>query len=143
MSEKESGNRNRYGKNDDDDDYTIAWCLTKVYHLTVGSCLRSCLRYICCKNLPNDEHEMSDVASDEETTPLCADHWNEKGRIERVDSRMKEKLRHQFQDHISKWIQYKHPRFPWKLILHLLLVGLVTAQVSRCYTQTIAFCSLA
>lgn len=136
MSEKES-------EKTDDDDSSIVWCLTKLYQLTVGSCLRSCCRvpyrwfqrYVCCKNVPgDDEHEMSDVASDDETTPLCAgdeeDHWTKKTRIEKVDLRMKEKLRHQFQDHIHKWVHYKHPRFPWKLALHLLLVGMVTAQVS-------------
>ena len=124
-------------KTDDDNDYKIFWCLAKLYQLTVGSCVRSCCRtpfrfcqrYLCCKNLPSeDEREMSDIASDDETTPLCEeDHWMKKTR---VDSRIKEKLRHQFQDHIHKWVQYKHPRFPWKLAVHLLLVGLVTAQVS-------------
>jgi len=132
------GKGNRKQDRTDDDDYTIVWCLTKLYQLTIGSCLRSCCRvpylwcrrYICCKNLLNDDgHELSDVASDDETTPLCAeDQWNKKAIIERADSRIKEKLRHQFHDHIRKWVSYS--RFPWKVILHLLLVGLVTAQAS-------------
>lgn len=143
MSEIERGNRRH--DSTADDDYIIVWCLTKLYRLTVGACLRSwcraplrcCQRYLCCKYLPyDDEHEMSDVASDDETTPLCAnDHWKKKARIEKVDARIKERLRHQFQDHVHKWVHYKHPRFPWKLALHLLLVGLVTAQVSCSYVR--------
>ena len=125
----------------EDDDNRIFWFIAKLYQLTIGSCVRSCCRtpyrfcqrYLCCKNVPiEDEHEMSDVASDDETTPLCEeDHWKKKARIERVDSRIKEKLKHQFQDHIYKWVQYKQPKFPWKLAVHLFLVGLVTAQVSE------------
>lgn len=129
-----------------DDDYTITWCLTKLYRLTIGSCFRVpfrlCRQYVCCKNIASDdEHELSDVASDiddiDETTPLQSeDKWSRKARIEKADSRIKEKLRHQFQDHIHKWVHYKRPRFPWKIVLHLLLVGFVTAQVSygRCLT---------
>ena len=132
LSETESGNSRR--ESTADDDYTVVWCLTKLYQLTAGACLRSWCRspLRCCKNSPyDDEHEMSDIASDDETTPLCGeDHWKKKGRIEKVDTRIKERLKHQFQDHINKWIYNRHPRFPWKLALHLLLVGLVTAQVS-------------
>ena len=137
MSTEESVSR---ASDDSKSEDIIFWCLSKLYQLTIGSCVRSCCRtpfrlcqkFLCCKDiLSEDEVEMSDVASDDETTPLCdEDHWKKKRRIEKVDARLKRKLKHRFQDHINKWVQNKHPRFPWKLIVHILLVGLVTAQVN-------------
>ena len=44
-------------------------------------------------------------------------------------SMMKKQLQSHFRSHIQKWMDKDHPRFPWKAALHILLVGLVTAQV--------------
>ena len=41
---------------------------------------------------------------------------------------MKEAVNHHYQSHLKKWDQYQ--KFPWKVALHLLLVLLVTIQVS-------------
>ena len=43
---------------------------------------------------------------------------------------LREKLRHQFKNHIEKWTDKEFPLFPWKTLLHVVLIGLVTAQVS-------------
>jgi len=45
------------------------------------------------------------------------------------DQEMKKRLQHHFRGHIQKWMDKDHPRFPWKAALHILLVGVVTAQV--------------
>ncbi|XP_065902181.1 mucolipin-3-like [Dysidea avara] len=41
---------------------------------------------------------------------------------------LREKLRHQFKNHIEKWTDKEFPLFPWKTLLHVVLIGLVTAQ---------------
>ena len=46
---------------------------------------------------------------------------------ERRDERMKKKIKFHFQSHLQKW---KRQRFPFKVTLHLLLIVLVTTQVS-------------
>jgi len=44
-------------------------------------------------------------------------------------SKIKEKLKYHFQNHIEKWRNKDHPLFPWKATLHILLIILVTTQV--------------
>ena len=46
------------------------------------------------------------------------------------DDHMKRRLLRHFRSHISKWLDKDRPRFPWKATLHILLVALVTGQVS-------------
>ena len=55
------------------------------------------------------------------------DHWKRKAR--KADCIMKKRIRHHFRDHIRKWTHVERPRFPWKMILHVLLVIVVTVQV--------------
>lgn len=54
-----------------------------------------------------------------------------RGKMSRADNEMKIKLRYHFRSHIGKWTDKTRRRFPWKLILHILLLLLVTTQVSR------------
>ena len=57
---------------------------------------------------------------------------NDSGRAAPMSTRdleMKKRLKDHFRSHIQKWMDKDHPRFPWKAALHILLVGLVTAQV--------------
>lgn len=46
------------------------------------------------------------------------------------DAEMKRRLLWHFRSHVEKWADKDRPRFPWKATLHILLVALVTAQVS-------------
>ena len=48
---------------------------------------------------------------------------------DRRELEMKDAVKFHFQSHLQKWS--KHRKFPWKVIFHLLLVALVTIQVSR------------
>ena len=48
--------------------------------------------------------------------------------IKKIDKLMKDKINHHFENHLQKWKNRK--RFPFKVILDILLVALVTAQVS-------------
>jgi len=43
---------------------------------------------------------------------------------------LRQKLKHHFKSHFEKWTNENFPLFPWKAMLHILLIILVTAQVS-------------
>jgi len=104
----------------------LSWCLTNLFRFTVGAC--------CSRHDPHSTvsgHELTEYR-DEDREPLIAkDNERTKKSLikERADHRMKDRLRRHFQDHIRKWSRNKHPRFPWKAGLHLLLVVFVTVQV--------------
>ena len=55
------------------------------------------------------------------------DHWKQKTR--EADRLMRKRILYHFKDHIRKWKDSDRPRFPWKMILHILLVIVVTVQV--------------
>ena len=79
----------------------------------------------------NQSHELTDCVTEEGNALISKDEeWTTKTLKVRADHRMKERLQRHFQDHIQKWARDKHPRFPWKAVLHLLLVVFVTVQVS-------------
>ena len=48
----------------------------------------------------------------------------------KAECRMKKRIQYHFTDHIRRWMDMDRRRFPWKMMLHLLLVVLVTTQVS-------------
>ena len=48
--------------------------------------------------------------------------------VRKLDELMKERVNRHFENHLQKWKNRK--RFPFKVILDLLLIVLVTAQVS-------------
>ena len=70
-------------------------------------------------------------------TYATEDHWKKKTK--KADCTMRKRIRHHFQDHIRKWKDSERPRFPWKMILHFLLVIVVTIQV-RIYSYVIYGC---
>lgn len=122
----------------------ICWFLIQLYHYTIGSCCYTPLRWLyvtlfngCC-HCQNSSNHSSELVHEEMTNydtlsniMLPQDkQWKRLSQIAEADCRMKERLRHQFQDHIQKWRNMKHRRFPWKAVLHLLLVVFVTIQVS-------------
>ena len=54
-----------------------------------------------------------------------------KRKVTRIaDCKMKKRIQYHFKDHVKRWMDSDKRRFPWKLILHLLLVALVTTQVT-------------
>ena len=80
-----------------------------------------------------DRVELRSLWKSQDATYTTEDHWKKKTR--KADYLMRKQIQHHFQDHIRKWKDSKRPRFPWKMILHFLLVIVVTIQVS---TYTIA-----
>lgn len=122
----------------------ICWFLVQIYHYTIGSCCYTPMRWLCtalfyccccCQNDINHgckEMTECEILLKTKTLPEHVDKnkWKRATLIDIADQRMKERLRHQFQDHIQKWMDRNHRRFPWKLVLHLLLVVSVTVQVS-------------
>ena len=63
----------------------------------------------------------------EETEDNKISEWMKK----KADCKMKTRVQYHFHDHVFRWINRPdgQRRFPWKLILHLVLVALVTTQV--------------
>ena len=62
------------------------------------------------------------------------DQWKKK--TQKADHLIKKRIQHHFQDHISKWKDTERPRFPWKMMLHILLVIIVTVQVGHAFVAT-------
>lgn len=54
--------------------------------------------------------------------------WKKK-TFNAADCKMKKRIQYHFKDHVKRWMNSDRRRFPWKLILHLMLVILVTTQV--------------
>jgi len=105
----------------------LSWCLSKLFRFTVGSC--------CSRDDPHSTvsgHELNEYTNGDREPLITKDNERTKKSLikERADQRMKDRLIRHFQDHIRKWSRDKHPRFPWKAGLHLLLVVFVTVQVS-------------
>ena len=116
----------------------ICWLLAQLYHYTIGSCCYTPLRQLyiklcldcckcCCTNRKKEETPYYELPKLPEN--VQDNKWKRASRIDEADRKMKEMLHYHFQDHIQKWTNRKHRRFPWKLVLHLLLVVSVTAQV--------------
>ena len=107
-------------------------CVTFIYRYFVIACCHFSRRHrYCCHNqyqrVDSNEEELSIYPIEEDHD--SNHHFSETKRIR--DRVIKERLIRHFKSHIQKWIDEKHPQFPWKATLHILLVVLVTAQVSH------------
>ena len=125
----------------------ICWLLMHFYHYTIGSCCYAPLKWLCvtlfhnfcCKN--DTKHNKEETSEYETLSKITFPKntqdtkWKRSSQIDEADRRMKERLQYHFQDHIQKWTNMKGRRFPWKLVLHLLLVVSVTVQVSNITQQ--------
>ena len=90
---------------------------------TVGSC-----RYFASSFLSReDKVELRSLWKSQDDAYTTEDHWKKKTR--KADCLMRKRIRHHFQDHIRKWKDSERPQFPWKMILHFILVIVVTIQV--------------
>ena len=100
---------------------------SRLYKYTVGSCL------YC-----SDDETDSDLLIELNTLPgknaqKESDIERQKKSFLKADCKMKKRIQYHFDDHVKKWINRPdRRRFPWKPILHLVFVALVTTQVS-CY----------
>lgn len=109
------------------DNSRLSWCFKNLFRFTFGSCYYS----RDDSHSHTGGHELTDYTTEEREPLINRDsEWTTKIQQERADHRIKLRLQRHFQDHIQKWSRDKHPRFPWKAGLHLLLVVFVTAQVS-------------
>ena len=115
----------------------ICWLLAQLYHYTIGSCCYTPLRWLCitlfhdCCKYCCTNRKKEEIPYYEKIPENVQDNkWKRASQVDEADKRMKERLHYQFQDHIQKWTDRNHRRFPWKLVLHLLLVVSVTVQVS-------------
>ena len=102
--------------------------LTSLRTYTIGSCnYSSC--HSCAKSSEgvklNVKDNMCGVYSGGQEEE---EEWEK--RACQADKEMKKRLRYHFKSHIEKWTDENRRRFPWKLILHVLLLAIVTVQVS-------------
>ena len=97
-----------------------------LYQFSIGSCIHSLLS--CSDYFRSDEPHERQYES-VELDALCPGNLKKAQESKKSirDTRMKEKINLHFQSHLQKW---KRKHFPFKVTLHLLLVVLVTAQVS-------------
>ncbi|XP_065902091.1 mucolipin-3-like isoform X2 [Dysidea avara] len=121
----------------------IGWMCTKLFQFTFGACcygpivacLSLCRMYNGARKLSGAEEELTSYVqyvqpSSERNSAKDDQQWKRRTQILKADTKVKQRLKYQFQDHIQKWMDIKHRRFPWKATLHVLLVILVTIQVS-------------
>ena len=106
----------------------LARILACLLTYTIGSCNYSfCHRVGVGVNVNNENNEIQmeqlRVKHDDQEK-----EW--KTRSCRADIRMKKRLLYHFKSHIGKWRDEHQRRFPWKLVLHVLLLIVVTTQVS-------------
>ena len=116
--------------------------LSCLYTYTIGSCLY--FKDDADVGLPlTDGEELIELEP-----VISSDQKSDKGNLEEggsysrssnewkksAECRMKKRIKYHFTDHIRRWIiDSDQRRFPWKMILHLLLVALVTTQVTSSF----------
>ena len=75
------------------------------------------------------------VASCECFTCCCKKHYDDVGDTDSIEDEdirnIKEKLRFHFMNPFEKWKYPRKRRFPWKLLIQLISIFLVTVQVSE------------
>ena len=102
--------------------FSLSRICSWLYLYTIGSC-----RYFNTSLSRKDRRELRMLSQSQDDTDTKEDHWKRKTR--KADCQMRKRIRYHFKDHIRKWRDTERPRFPWKMILHFLLVVVVTVQV--------------
>ena len=99
--------------------------LAYFYAYTIGSCYYGGGYTPFCNREMGEFVEMhmnsNGVVHDHNQEPEC--------HICSAEIQMKSKLHHHFKSHIGKWTNKNRRKFPWKVILHIILVLLITTQV--------------
>ena len=109
--------------------------LTGLRTYTIGSCNYS----FCHSGSTNSSEEDIELKAltiklnveDNMRVDQEEEEW--KRRAGRADREMKKRLRYHFKSLVEKWTNEDKRRFPWKLILHVLLLVIVTIQVNELY----------
>jgi len=117
---------------DENDNSRSSLCpmlLSCLYTYTFGSC-----RYFGKTNISLSRKDRVELRtlwkSQLDTTFVLREDDEWKKKTKKADCLMKKRIRYHFKDHIRKWTNSERPRFPWKMMLHILLVVVVTVQVS-------------
>ena len=107
--------------------YYAKKCLKSLYKYSLESFIHSIrcpgvgsYKCTCSQSKKGTELEMVDFSNSKSNVEI-------KERKE-SESDMREAVNCHYQSHLKKWNQDR--KFPWKVVLHLLLVVLVTVQVS-------------
>ena len=108
----------------------VAKCCWILYDYSLGSCITSCRNFsqYFQRDTDPDYIEMNDFYCESLKKAVIEDEKPTTDAIKKIDKLMKEKINHHFENHFQKWKNRK--RFPFKVILDILLIALVTAQVS-------------
>lgn len=99
-----------------DEESPVYWVLRNLYNFTIASCLY----FFCCLKLKKRAANLTGDETDGETEPLIEN---------KEEAKIKERLRFHFMNPFQKWKYPARRRFPWKFILQILSIILVTAQV--------------
>ena len=122
-----------YSEDDPKDNgrFNLSRLCSCLYLYTIGSC-----RYFNTSLSRKDRIELRMLWESQDgsiDTDTKEDQWKRKTR--KADCKMRKRIRYHFKDHIKKWRDKERPRFPWKMILHFLLVIVVSIQVWLCTTE--------
>lgn len=101
-------------------------CLKVLYDYSVGSCLPAQYTGASKRNGTKQRTDAETIEMDD-FIGLIPEREAVTTK-DRKELEMKDAVKFHYQSHLQKWT--KHKRFPWKVIFHLLLVVLVTIQVS-------------
>lgn len=120
----------------DDDSNVCAKIFSCLYAYTIGSCLyfksdtdrKATVEEIKLKSAISTKKNKTKERVLEEDGSMSSE-WKRKIGL-KADCKMKKRIQYHFKNHISRWTDKNRRRFPWKVILHLLLVALVTTQVT-------------
>jgi len=102
-------------------------CWTFFYHYFIRAC---CHLHICRIQRSGNDGNETDLELSAYPPTEVEDSLGDVNSNISNDDRMKQRLLRHFCSHLEKWIDRDRPRFPWKATLHILLVALVTGQVS-------------
>ena len=89
--------------------------LKLLYLYTIGSCVPKC-------------STQAETQSKQQTRNDKPTELEEMVQVREREKQAKKKVNRHFENHVQKYLKRFH--FPWKPIFHILLVALVTAQVS-------------
>ena len=133
-------------ENSDKDDYVLyehgentslpRKCLRILYDYSIGSCIASLPRSAPAyhrSNTGTQNIEMDSMSSSRTNAVLKNPEKPTTETFRKIDKQMKEKVNRHFENHFQKWKNRK--RFPFKVMLDLLLIVLVTTQVSSLMMQ--------
>jgi len=108
---------------EDEHQTLLGRCLECLYAYTIGSCSYA--------GYNGDREKDGGMVEMCQKSNRSVHYHKEQESIRLAEAEMKERLHNHFKSHIGKWASKNRRRFPWKVILHIFLLILITTQVNN------------